>query len=88
MRPKGLAHSRFDLARKGPDHILTVRDETFAPHSSGNVYRASCCVRHVFWLNLSQAVYSKAPVFLAVEARTRDSLSEAAPWTDLCGRRA
>ena len=89
--PKGLAHSRFDLARKGPEPILTVRDETFAPHNSGNVYRASCRGAARILAQPESGDLLQGTCFLAknrkataVEARTRDSWSEAL-WMDLRG---
>ena len=81
--PKDWHILAFDLAREGPEHILT--DETFALQSSGDVYRASCCCAAGILAQPESGDLLQGTCFLAknrkataVEARTRDSLSEAA----------
>src|SRR5215831_284449 len=85
--PKDWHILAFDLAREGPEHILT--DETFALQSSGDVYRASCCCAAGILAQPESGDLLQGTCFLAknrkataVEARTRDSLSEAALWMD------
>lgn len=93
--PKDWHILAFDLAREGPELILTVRDETFAPRElRGRLSGFMLLCGRYFGATLSEGVYSKTPVFLrrianagAVETRARDALIEAALSMDRCGER-
>ncbi|HKD39408.1 MAG TPA: hypothetical protein VKB87_03870 [Myxococcaceae bacterium] len=93
--PKDWRILAFDLARDGPDLILTVHDETFASRElRGRLSGFMLLCGRYFGSTLSEATYSKAPVFLrrienapAVETRARDSLIVASLYMDRSGER-
>src|SRR5262249_15585988 len=93
--PKDWRILAFDLARDGPDLILTVHDEPLASRERGGRLWGFMVLWGSFLGSpLSEAPYSRAPVFWrrikkppAVETRARDSLIVASLYMDRRGER-
>src|SRR5262249_54571251 len=93
--PKDWRILAFDLARDGPDLILTVHDETFASRELGGRDGGLMLLwGRYFGSPLREATSSRPLVFLriiekapAVETRARDSLIVASLYMDRRGER-